>query len=80
MCNQGSEMSTLFHQPQTTREAYGIANTIDLTGSQDHVNAMEATSNFTALINSFSDTVAQQSTTSMDSTNEKTSRTKKKVR
>ena len=78
MWNHGSEMSSLFHQPQTTRKAYGIANTIDLTGSQDHVNAMEAIPNFIALMNSFSDNVAHQNTTGMDSANEKISRTKKK--
>ena len=78
MWNHGSDMSTLFHQPQTTREVNGIANTIDLIGSHDHVNAMEVIPNFIALMNSFSDNVAQQNTTSMDITNEKTLRTKKK--
>ena len=51
----GTDMAAL----KTTCEVNGMVNTINLTEGQDHMNAMEAIPNFIALLNSFSDNIAQ---------------------
>ena len=79
--NGVAEMLPMFTQPQDPREINGIVNTIDLTENQDdtRMNVLEAIPNFMALLHSFTNNKVTDATTgTTNSTDERTSRAKKK--